>query len=605
VRFGAVPGWRLAGKVLEGVALLAVVAGTPRVEADEGSWGGYKGLPVASVVVQGVSPALASELKAGLELAKPSGRFRGDPAVFFGETLERDVARARLFLARHGYPHADVTPDVVPTADRRRLRITFRVTPGDAVRIRSVRTPGLPDDIAPGPLPAAPGDPLVDSAVQGSGDELARRLRGAGHAFAEVNARVEAVDSTHVDVVLDVNAGPRYRVGAVHVDGAPPDLEPLVRSAVHLREGEAFTPDKLQAAEAAVRELDLFRLVRIGVEPMAGDRLLVQCQVAPRAPRSLGAGIGYYDDDGIRLDAEWRHRNLLRGGRGVALGGRASRFLQTVRTDLTWPRVAGTSVRGILGAAVRHESEDAYDLLDTRVDLTARYRAGRHDWVTAGAVLSYISVDVRTADPGVLDDPIGIVTSVPLTWTHDTFDDPVYPTRGGSIRVRGEFTPGGLGSVVEYARLETQVAGRHPLFGLGLAGRVLFGVARPYGPSRTLFASRRFFSGGSRSMRGFGRRQLGPHDSEGDPLGGEAKAEASVEGTVPLFWRLEAAAFLDAGQVWAERASVRLDTLAWAAGPALLVRTPVGPARLDWGILLREVAGEPRSVVHLSVGRPY
>jgi outer membrane translocation and assembly module TamA len=36
-----------------------------------------------------------------------------------------------------------------------------------------------------------------------------------------------------------------------------------------------------------------------------------------------------------------------------------------------------------------------------------------------------------------------------------------------------------------------------------------------------------------------------------------------------------------------------------------MMRTPVGPIRVDWGFLLEPVDGEPDYVVHFSVGHPY
>jgi outer membrane protein assembly factor BamA len=36
-----------------------------------------------------------------------------------------------------------------------------------------------------------------------------------------------------------------------------------------------------------------------------------------------------------------------------------------------------------------------------------------------------------------------------------------------------------------------------------------------------------------------------------------------------------------------------------------MIRSPVGPLRLDWGLLFEPVDGEPRSVFHFSVGHPY
>ena len=103
------------------------------------------------------------------------------------------------------------------------------------------------------------------------------------------------------------------------------------------------------------------------------------------------------------------------------------------------------------------------------------------------------------------------------------------------------------------ARAEARLSGYRATFGSAvLAARLLAGMAQPLQDTESVLASRRLFSGGSRSMRGFGRRRLGPKDPEGEPLGGEAKLEASLEWRVPVLGRIDGAAFVDAAQVWLE-----------------------------------------------------
>ena len=107
-------------------------------------------------------------------------------------------------------------------------------------------------------------------------------------------------------------------------------------------------------------------------------------------------------------------------------------------------------------------------------------------------------------------------------------------------------------------------------------------------------------------MRGFRRRKLGPLDADGAPLGGEAKAEFSLEGRFPLFWRFRGALFADAGAVWSDRGSIDWGDMETAVGPGLMVRTPVGPLRADLGYRLGDrVPDQPRWVFHFSIGNPY
>ena len=70
-------------------------------------------------------------------------------------------------------------------------------------------------------------------------------------------------------------------------------------------------------------------------------------------------------------------------------------------------------------------------------------------------------------------------------------------------------------------------------FSVVLAGRVRLGTIA--GANRDAIApSRRFYSGGGGSVRGYGYQRLGPRDVDGDPIGGRGLAEFAVEARIRL-----------------------------------------------------------------------
>ena len=93
-----------------------------------------------------------------------------------------------------------------------------------------------------------------------------------------------------------------------------------------------------------------------------------------------------------------------------------------------------------------------------------------------------------------------------------------------------------------------------------LALRTALGIAYPYGNSDILPYEKRYFSGGANSVRGWSVRELGPgrfQSSDGriDFINqtGDVKLDLSVEYRTHLFWKLDGAAFIDAGNIWTLR----------------------------------------------------
>ena len=140
----------------------------------------------------------------------------------------------------------------------------------------------------------------------------------------------------------------------------------------------------------------------------------------------------------------------------------------------------------------------------------------------------------------------------------------------------------------QYVRAELTL-GRTWMFGRGdrqaIATRLLAGAGHSYGNSSVLPFEKQFYAGGANSMRGWQARALGPGMS---PMNesfiipsqtGDMKLEANVEYRFPMFWKVEGALFVDAGNVWAfkqddPKSKFDLDTL----GDSIA---------MDWGLGLR------------------
>lgn len=93
-----------------------------------------------------------------------------------------------------------------------------------------------------------------------------------------------------------------------------------------------------------------------------------------------------------------------------------------------------------------------------------------------------------------------------------------------------------------------------------LAVHTGFGIGVPYGNSYMLPFEKRFYGGGANGVRGWDVRTLGPgsfpgNNSVSDFINqcGDIRLELSVEYRAKLFWVVEGAAFIDAGNIWTIR----------------------------------------------------
>lgn len=92
-----------------------------------------------------------------------------------------------------------------------------------------------------------------------------------------------------------------------------------------------------------------------------------------------------------------------------------------------------------------------------------------------------------------------------------------------------------------------------------IAYRAFLGIGIPYGNSKEIPFERQYFSGGANSIRAWQVRSLGPGSYNPNPGNAtsiflnetaDIKLEANTEYRFKLFWIIESAIFLDAGNIW-------------------------------------------------------
>ena len=86
--------------------------------------------------------------------------------------------------------------------------------------------------------------------------------------------------------------------------------------------------------------------------------------------------------------------------------------------------------------------------------------------------------------------------------------------------------------------------------------RGFFGIGIPYGNSKAIPFEKQYFGGGANGIRAWQVRSLGPGSYKPDDTKflnqtADIKLEANAEYRFKLFWILEGALFLDAGNIWA------------------------------------------------------
>lgn len=136
---------------------------------------------------------------------------------------------------------------------------------------------------------------------------------------------------------------------------------------------------------------------------------------------------------------------------------------------------------------------------------------------------------------------------------------------------------------------------RTSILGIKLMSGLIFRYGQSLSDNIPVPFNRRYYAGGSTSVRGWGSRKLSIDGEQAAGFGNNAIAEASIEYRWQLFpdWKQWLALepnkiwlvlFADAGNIWDTPASLRLSEAAVAFGFGIRYITFFGPIRLDYGM---------------------
>ncbi|PYO90181.1 MAG: hypothetical protein DMD66_03415, partial [Gemmatimonadetes bacterium] len=260
----------------------------------------------------------------------------GEKRYFNEVEFRRDVVRLILLYRQSGYMNAVVDTSVRRTA--RDVYATFRIHEGDPVRVARLDVRGVDGifDVArlKRELPLQVGDPFNRFLMQASADTIVARLRTSGYPYADVLRNFDSeAGILKAEVELDVQPGPRMRIGEVEIGGLRDVDTGTVRRVTSVRPGSVFNQDALYQTQRDLYGIGVFNSVNVilldSIAPQGPPtdstvRVLVQVAEGPRHQLRFGGGYGSVEC--FRVQGGWAAHDFLGGARTLDLSARVSKL---------------------------------------------------------------------------------------------------------------------------------------------------------------------------------------------------------------------------------------------------------------------------------------
>jgi outer membrane protein assembly factor BamA len=491
-------------------------------------------------------------------------RFRGfEERHYLDHTeLKRDVLRIRVLYYKHGFREAQVDTAVIPLNEKQ-VVVRFDIVEGPPTLVTDVTvvydSTLLPRKKVEELTLLKRGEPLDLFKLDSSRVFFQNELWELGYADALVDTS-SIVDPVARTARVDYQLVPHHltHVGEIVVTGLEQVSQGTVRNSLSFREGDLFRRSAVIESQRNLYESNLFKLVTIAVLETFDSMKVVNVVVREAPLHEARVSTGFNTVDFIQTEGRFTHYNLLGGARRLdvsasagnllapALNGRAPFRRQDADTTITgnandflqptWQTSISLTQPGFLrrpktsasiGAFAQRRSVPAV-VIDRGYggNATLTYALGYR----APASLSYRFevTRVQAGGPyfcvnfGVCDTTtIGALRShqrlspVTLQAQVDRTDVPLSPTRGYMARAEMEYASQQTVSDYSYSRfygegsLYSRLGQRSAVF----ASHIRVGFVRPrvgLNGDAVLHPRKRFYAGGSQSVRGFGENQLGP-----------------------------------------------------------------------------------------------
>lgn len=589
---------------------------------------------VARLRIQGNEQIKKKEILSALSLSPPSfWRFWRSAPVASDQDLSEEVERLTLLYQQNGYYHAIVSYDVeisgsdtVPDA-----RIIYTIDEGDPVLVGKlyISTEDVDTDVniigVLNALPLKSSMRFEEKAYRESKKIVLKKFGNAGYPFATISGKALIYPDTNTaELTFSVDPGELCFFGdTTLVDNTSFVNKKILDRSRTYSPGEIYDTSKVDQSQRNLYNLDIFKAAV--VEPGQPDPdtgvVPLSLSLKPKKKRTIKLGVGYGEEDGVRLKAGYTYRNPRGWAGKLTFEAKHTDLLNKASAGYNQPYFLDSKGALQTETGILQEFLDSYESIQFFGNIKYNRNLEHHLDLTLAYLLEYDKLeDLNLIDPEEIaafrEDNTFLTSSIFTEIIRDTTESDTDPESGsilsGSIEIASTLT----GSELTY--INPALGARKYVtlpFRNILALRLKLEAISDIENNEDLPVFKRLFLGGANTVRGYAYQKLGPIDASGNPEGGQTSVLANLELRRPLFSRLSGVLFLDGGMLSQDRFSIDWDRFRWSAGVGLRLGTLVGPIRFDFGYKLNpanndeEVSGSQSGTdrwrIHFNIGHAF
>src|SRR5438094_1896057 len=514
--------------------------------------------------------------------------------------LEQDLDKVREYYQNHGFIDVEIKEVRKDRTPKGPMIITIVIAEGPQYHVRKLTISGYEHSTEPRVrafLKLKEGSVYSPKQLRDDAKAVADAYGSGGYVDLVITPEGTPAGPALIDVHYTIEEGTRSFVNRVNIQGNTRTKDKVIRREVLVAPGDVFNTVRVDTTKKRLENLGYFAKVETYPEetdiPGRKDLTIL---LQEKRTGSLSFGGGFSTVDKLVGFAELTQGNFdlfnwpsfTGGGQKFRLriqyGTQRKDFILTITEPYFLDRRLSLSGQAFYTEA-NYLSAD-YDQRNYGILFELRKPINTYMYGTLGYTLQNIEIfNVAASSPEFILLQSGTFTESKVfsSLVFDSRDNPLLSHRGQRITFSPSIAGGFLGG-------DTQI------YALNLEGSQYFHLPKDtillldcelatvsqWGSGSEVPIFERLYLGGSNNLRGFPFREVGPQEN-GEPIGGQSMARATIEWTFPIIEKARGAVFYDTGFVNTSAWSFRFNHMASDVGIGLRLDLPIGPLRLDYG----------------------
>ncbi len=542
------------------------------------------------------------------------------------QQLQGDLEALASFYQDRGYLTFDIdSVQVALSPDKRDIYITINITEGEVYTVAGRKFTGetiLNPRYLELLTTTRAGDTFSRKEATESANRIEAALSDVGYAFAEVQPAPE-IDEEKREVTINyfINPGMRAYVRRINFSGHTSTNDETLRREMRQLEAAPFSKSAVERSRVRLARLPFVEEAEVETVPVPGTEDLVDINfsIKERPPGSVQFGVGFSGSQGFLVTGSLTHSNFLGTGNRVSLSVDNNQVSSRFNFSWTDPYFTQDGVSQTVAAFFSKSqgvirSFSGYSTNQVGASLTYGLPLSEFTALRAGIGISDTAME--TFPNASADEVLEFVVANGSRYTEyelrtglsrDTRNRTVFASRG-SLHSLG-LDVGLPGSDLQTFSLSYTGQQYLPIYKKLFAEfNASIGYVDGYGGTKEVPPYERFFSGGTRTVRGYREGRLGPRDSFGNPFGGKLRTTLQNELIIPLPFASDnkstrLSAFYDIGNTFDEPGDFDAAELRQSAGLAFRWFTPfLGILNISYALPLNEQPGDEIDRFQINFG---